>query len=49
MDFALIKGLVNNPDTIYDNKLARVMAFYAHWKYKDTEKQALKGEALIAC
>ena len=49
MNLALVKSLVNNPDTIHDNILAKAIALYACWKYKDTDVQALEEEALIAC
>ena len=48
MDLAIVEGLVNDPDTTHDDKLARAMALYACWRYEDTEKQTLKGKALIA-
>lgn len=35
-------------DTPYDDKLARAMALYIRWRYKNTEEQALEGEALLA-
>lgn len=48
VDLALVEDLVDDPDTTHDDKLARAMALYARWRYKDTEEQALEGEALIA-
>lgn len=48
IDLALVENLVDDPDTTHDNKLARAMALYAQWRYKDTEEQALEGGALIA-
>lgn len=42
MDLVLMEGLVNNSDTTHNDKLAKTITFYAHWKYKNTEEQALK-------
>lgn len=48
VNLALVEDLVDDPDTTVNDKLARVMALHARWKYEDTEEQALKGDALKA-
>lgn len=40
--------MIDDPDITHNNKLAKIIAFYAYWKFKDMEEQALEEEALIA-
>lgn len=47
VDLALLKNLINNSNTTYDDKLARAMALYAQWRYEDKKKQALERETLM--
>lgn len=35
---SFLTGLVNNPYTIFDDKLERLKVFYAKWEYEDVEK-----------
>ena len=48
VNLALLEGLAHDPDTTYDEKMARAMALHARWKYEDTKEQALEGGALKA-
>ena len=48
MNLALLEGLAHDPDTTYDEKMARAMALHARWKYEYTKEQALEGDALKA-
>lgn len=49
MDLTLVESLIDNLEITYDNKLAKAMAFYACWRYKNIKKQTLKKETLIVC
>lgn len=42
----ILAHLADDSSTTYDDKLARVLALHARWKYEDNEEEALEGDAL---
>ncbi len=48
VDLDVVANLVDDSTTTFDDKLARVLALQAWWKYEDTEEEALNGDALQA-
>ena len=47
-DLNTIAELIDNSDSTFDDKLARILTFHIRWQYENTEKQALEREALQA-
>lgn len=42
----ILANSADDASTTYDDKLARVQALHARWRYEDNEEEALEGDAL---
>lgn len=38
---------MDNPNTIFDDKLVRTLALYARWEYKNTKNKTLKEKEIL--
>lgn len=48
-DFNAVIGLMDNLSSTFDNKLAKTLALYIRWQYKDIKEQTLKKKTLQTC
>ncbi len=48
IDLDVVANLVDDSDTTFNDKLARVIVLHFMWKYEDTEEEALNGDVLQA-